>query len=102
MPKHTTIKVDSVNDFQAMVDEKDFTISKLVVNTILENIKTRKKTIQVLSVKCMAENQVIDITLEKIHFVETLKTNLKYFEKREMYEDCVRINEAIVQLSKSK
>jgi hypothetical protein len=102
MKKPTTIKVDSIADFQHMVNEKDFTISKAVVDTILGNLKTRKKSILVLSVKCVEENQILDITLEKTYFIDTLKTNLPYFEKREMYEDCVRINNAIVQLNKNK
>ena len=102
MKKPTTIKVNSVNDFQDMVNKKDFTISKAVVDTILGNLKTRKKSILALSVKCIEENQILDITLEKTHFLDTLKTNLPYFEKREMYEDCVRINNAIIQLSKNR
>jgi hypothetical protein len=100
--KPSVLQVRSIEDFQDMVNEKDFDIAKAVVNTVLDNLKTRKKTICVLSVKCMEENQVLDITLDKTHFVDTLKTNLPYFEKREMYEDCVRINEAIAHLSKSK
>jgi hypothetical protein len=100
--KPSVLQVRSIEDFQDMVNEKDFDIAKAVVNTVLDNLKTRKKTICVLSVKCMEENQVLDITLDKTHFVDTLKTNLPYFEKREMYEDCVRINEAIAHLNKSK
>jgi hypothetical protein len=102
MKKPITIKVNSQEDFQHMVNKKDFTISKAVVDTILGNLKTRKKSIVVLSIRCAEENQILDITLEKTYFIDTLKTNLPYFEKREMYEDCVRINEAITQLSKSK
>jgi hypothetical protein len=100
--KPIVLQVRSQSDFQDMINEKDFDISKAVVDSILGNLKTRKKTICVLSVKCMEENQVLDITLDKTHFVDTLKTNLPYFEKREMYEDCVRINEAIAHLNKSK
>jgi hypothetical protein len=55
-----------------------------------------------LSVKCIEENTVFDITLEKVAFADTLKQNLAYFEKHEMFEECVKINEAIAVLSKSK
>jgi hypothetical protein len=54
------------------------------------------------SVKCNDDNTILDITLEKKHFVSTLKENLEYFEKQEMYEECSQINEAITTLSKSK
>jgi hypothetical protein len=56
----------------------------------------------VLSVKCLEENTVFDITLERTNFSETLKENLKYFEDREMYEECVEIDKAIKALSKPK
>jgi hypothetical protein len=101
MKKHTTIKVNSVSDFQNMINEKDFNISRAIVDSILENIKTRKKSILILSVKCMEENQIIDITLEKHHFIETLKTNLPYFEKREMYEDCIKIKSGVKLLEQT-
>jgi hypothetical protein len=40
--------------------------------------------------------------LEKVNFKETLKENLKYFEQREMYEECGQIHKAIEVLSKSE
>ena len=100
--KPATFKVNTLEEFQEMVDQKDINISKAVVESILGNLKSRKKNIPILSVKCIEENTVFDITLEKVHFVDTLKDNLKYFEKHEMFEDCVKINEAITVLSKSK
>lgn len=100
--KPTTFKVNTLEEFQEMVDKKDLSISKAVVDSILGNLKTRKKNIHMLSVKCIEENTIFDITLEKKDFIDTLKQNLVYFEKHEMFEDCIRINEAITQLSKSK
>ena len=100
--KPATFKVNTLEEFQEMVDKKDFNISKAVVNSILGNLKTRKKNVHMLSVKCIEENTVFDITLEKVAFADTLKQNLAYFEKHEMFEECVKINQAIMQLSKSK
>lgn len=100
--KPVTFKVNTLEEFQEMVDKKDLNISKAVVYSILGNLKTRKKNIHMLSVKCIEENTIFDITLEKTAFIDTLKQNLTYFEKHEMFEDCIRINEAITQLSKSK
>jgi secreted Zn-dependent insulinase-like peptidase len=100
--KPATFKVNTLEEFQEMVDKKDFSISKAVVDSILGNLKSRKKNVHMLSVKCIEENTVFDITLEKVAFADTLKQNLAHFEKHEMFEECVKINEAIVQLSKSK
>ncbi len=100
--KPATFKVNTLEEFQEMVDKKDFNISKAVVDSILGNLKSRKKNVHMLSVKCIEENTVFDITLEKVAFADTLKQNLAYFEKHEMFEECVKINEAIAVLSKSK
>ena len=100
--KPKEFKVNTLDDFQSLVDSKDFSISEAVVNAILNNLKTRKKRIHMLSIKCMEENTIFDITLEKTHFVDTLKENLKYYEERELYEECVKINEGIKTLSKVK
>jgi hypothetical protein len=100
--KPITFEVNTLEEFQELVDKKDFNISKAVVSSILGNLKTRKKNVHMLSVKCIEENTIFDITLEKVAFADTLKQNLAYFEKHEMFEDCIRINEAIAALNKSK
>lgn len=100
--KPKEFKVNTLEDFQKMVDNKTFSISEALVNSILDNLKTRKKNIHVLSVKCDEENAIFDITLEKRYFVDTLKENLKYYEEREMYEECSKINNAVKNLTKSK
>jgi hypothetical protein len=100
--KPKEFKVTTMYEFQELVEKKDFNISKAIVDSIIQNIKTRKKLVHVMSVKCVKEDEIIDITLEKIHFVNTLKENIKYFEEREMYEECTRIYESIQYLSKPK
>jgi hypothetical protein len=101
MGKPKEIEVRSLNDFHELVEKKYFGISEAIVQSILGNLKTRKKNIHVLSVKCVEEATVFDITLEKVNFKETLKENLKYFEQREMYEECGQIHKAIEVLNKS-
>ena len=44
------IQVDSTDEFQELIDNKDFRISKAIVEGILSNINTKKKHIHVLSV----------------------------------------------------
>ena len=100
MIKPKEFKVTAIEDFQCLVDKKDFRIAQALVESIIRNIKTRRKHIHVLSVKCLEENSTFDITLEKQHFSDTLKDNLKYFEENEMFEDCTKISNAIKYLSK--
>lgn len=95
-------KVKTLEEFQDMVDKKDLNIHQTLIKSIINNINTRKKKIQLFSVKCLEDNSVFDITLEKKHFVSTLKENLSYFETKEMYEECSKINDAIKVLSKNK
>ena len=99
-PRELTVK--TMDDFKTLVDARHFSISEAIVNSILNNLKTRKKRVHVLSVKCIEENAIFDITLEKANFIDTLRDNLKYFEERELYEECEKINKAIEDLNKVK
>jgi hypothetical protein len=92
------INLNNSDEFQDMIDKKDFTISKAVVETILANLNTRKKYLHVLSVNCLEDGATYDITLEKKYFAETLQENLKYYVEKELYEECSQIVEAINQL----
>jgi hypothetical protein len=97
----TEITLNNSEEFQEMVDRKDFVISKAVVESILSNLNGRKKHVHVLSVNCLEEEAIFDITLERQFFADTLQENLKYYIEQELYEDCTKIVEAINTL-KSK
>jgi hypothetical protein len=92
--------VNNNQEFQDMIDNKDFRISKAIVNSILSNLDSKKKNIHILSVTSLEEDSTFDITLEKKHFTQTLEENLKYFIEKEMYEDCQKIQSAINKLNK--
>jgi len=99
MKKAKEFEVNTIKEFQGLVDNRDFSISQAVVDSILSNLKTRKKHVHILSVKCLDENTILDVTLEKSHFAEALKENLKYFIENEMYEECQKITDAITALN---
>ena len=99
-PKEFTVK--TMDDFQTLVNVKHFSISEAIVDSILNNLKTRKKRVHVLSVKCVEDDAIFDITLDKTKFIDTLQENLQYFEERELYEKCAKINKAINDLNKVK
>ena len=47
------ITVQNAEEFQQMVDNKDFRIAEAIVSGILSNINKKKKHIHVLSVFCL-------------------------------------------------
>lgn len=95
----TEITLKNSDEFQEMIDRKDFIIAKAIVEAILNNITTRKKHVHVLSINCVDDNATYDITLERRFFVETLQENLKYYVEKELYEECSQIVTAINQLT---
>jgi hypothetical protein len=92
------LNVNNIEEFQDMVDTKDFRISESIIKTILSNVNTKKKHIHIISINVLESNTTLDITLEKKFFIETLEENLKYFIEHEKYEDCQNIVNAINQL----
>ena len=96
------ITLNNTEEFQEMIDRKDFIIAKAVVETILANLNTRKKHLHILSVTCLENDATYDITLEKKYFCETLQENLKYYVEKELYEDCTKIVEAINKLKEKE
>jgi protein-arginine kinase activator protein McsA len=94
------ITVNTTEEFQEMVDRKDFRIAKAIVESILENISTKKRNIHILSVACVEDNAIYDLTLDRKFFADTLEENLKYFIEQEHYEQCQEIVNAINKLKK--
>ncbi len=92
------ITVQNSDEFQEMVDSKDFRISEAVVSGILKNLDTKKRHVHVLSIACIEDDAIYDITVERKHFAETLEENLQYYIKEERYEDWRVIADAIDRL----
>ena len=92
------LNVNNIEEFQDMIDNKDFKISESIIKTILNNVNTKKKYIHIISINVLENDTTLDITLEKKFFIETLEENLKYFIEHERYEDCQNIVNAINQL----
>lgn len=93
--KTNEITVKSLDEFQEQVDKKDFRISKIIVNSILTHLTSKKNNIHIITVNCTEDSTSYDLSLNRKHFAETLQENLKYFEEKEMYEECSKIVSAI-------
>jgi len=98
----TEFRLNNSEEFQDMVERRDFSIAKAVVETLLANLNTRKQHIHVITVVCLEENAEFDITLERKYFADTLQENLKYYVENEQYEDCTKIVEAINYLKEKQ
>jgi hypothetical protein len=94
--------LNNSEEFQEMVERRDFSISKAVVETILNNLNTRKQHVHVITVVCLEEGAEYDITLERKYFADTLQENLKYYVENEQYESCTKIVEAINYLKEKQ
>ena len=96
----TEFEVETTEEFESMLQTKDIRISEALVNTILNNLKGKKRHIHALSVVCKEEDAIYDITVDRNDFSHTLETNLPTYEKEERYEECVEIKEALEYLKK--
>jgi len=89
------ITVDNYDDFLEMTKNQKFTISQQIVETVLNNINTRKKEIPVFEIEVEGEGSTYTLSIQTEEFIQTLKTNLIHFENEEAYEGCQKILEAI-------
>ena len=89
------IKVDNYDEFLAMTKTQQFTISQQIVETVLNNIDTKRKEQPVFEIEVESEGVSYTLSIQTEEFVDTLKTNLIHFENEEAYEGCQKIIEAI-------
>ena len=98
----TEISVFDNEEFEEMVAKRDLRISQALVETILKNLKGRKRHIHALSILVEQEQVIYDITVDRNDFLTTLENNLSIYEKHELYEDCAEIVKGIKYLKDKK
>tara|TARA_Y100001972_G_scaffold98820_1_gene122416 strand:- start:759 stop:1070 length:312 start_codon:yes stop_codon:yes gene_type:complete len=89
------ITVENYSEFLEMALHQKFTMAQDIVETVLENLNTRKKEIPVFEIEVESEESVYTLSVQKDEFIEILNTNLIHFENEEAYEGCQKIIEAI-------
>jgi hypothetical protein len=94
------ISVFDTEEFEDLVNQRDLRISKALVETVLKNLKGRKRHLHCLSVTIEKEQTIYDITVDREDFIVTLESNLPIYEKHELYEKCAEIVKAISFLKK--
>ena len=92
--------VNTPEEFEELLEVRDLRISEALVETILDNLKGKKRHIHALSIVCKEEDAIYDITVDRKDFHHTLETNLPTYEKEERYEECNEIQKALEYLKK--
>ena len=98
----TEFEVDTAEEFETMLLAEDIRISEALVDTILDNLKSKKRYIHALSIICREDHAIYDITVDRKDFQHTLQKNLKSYEIEERYEDCIKIKKALAYLEKKR
>jgi len=91
----TEISVFNSDEFEELIKKRDIRISKALVETILNNLKGRKRHLHALSVLVEQEQAIYDITIDRKEFINTLEQNLPILQDNEDYETCAEIVKAI-------
>jgi len=94
------ITVRDNDEFEEIIANHDLRVARALVETILNNLKGRKRHLHALSVMVLNEATIYDITIDRKEFITTLEKNLPIYEKNELYEKCAEIVKAIKYLEK--
>jgi hypothetical protein len=94
------ITVNSYDEFEKLTQAKDIRIADALYNAIISNISTKKRSIPFLSVHILEDEKIVDLTVERPYFSDTLEELLPTFIEYERYEECKIIKETIEKLKK--
>jgi hypothetical protein len=90
----------NVEEFEKLVEKGNLIVSDILVDTILSNLKTKKKHIHAFSIYFEDTENSYDITIDRENFIDILKKNLYIQERFEHYEKCSKILKTIKSLEK--
>ena len=81
----TEFEVQNAEEFEKLIQSKDFRVYEALVSTVLKNLKSKKRHHHALSIISTDEDAVYDITIDKQDFHHTLGESLEAYEKKEEY-----------------
>lgn len=90
--------VQNKEEFESFLVENGCNISMAIIDLIEKNIKTKKQHIPVFEVELIEEQEILDISLERKNFIDTLNKNLITLENNEQYEYCSKAINLINQI----
>jgi hypothetical protein len=71
-----SINVKTYDDFEQLIYNKDLGISKAIISKILSNLNTKKRFTHVLEIMIEDEDKIMDLTVDRKDFIDTLEKNL--------------------------
>tara|TARA_R100001509_G_scaffold164326_1_gene141495 strand:- start:1429 stop:1731 length:303 start_codon:yes stop_codon:yes gene_type:complete len=86
-----TLKVPSREVLEEMTQEKDLSISKIVIDRIAETIENEEEMIHIMDIEIDDEEEILEVKLPKTEFQQALERNLVIHELHEDYENCTKI-----------
>lgn len=92
------IIVQNKEEFESFLVKNGGKIAMSIIDLIEKNLKTKKQHIPVFEVELIEEQEVLDITLERSNFIDTLNKNIITLEKNEQYEYCSKAINLINQI----
>jgi hypothetical protein len=92
------IKVKNKKEFENYLIDNSSDISISIIDIIEKNLKTKKRNIPFFEVELEEEQEILDITLDRKNFVDTLNKNIITLEKNEQYEYCSKAINLINQI----
>lgn len=93
-----SVNIKDYQEFENLIYGKDLNISKACVDIILNNLSTTKRHIHVLEIIVENEDKIMDLTVDRKDFIDTLEKNLEIHAYHEEYERCIDIQNAIQKL----
>jgi len=96
------LTVNNNDEFEDLINNQDIEVSEALVETILKNLKGRKRHLHALSVSVIEDGSIYDITIDRNDFEDTLIKHLPILEKHEMYEICSEVVKALGYLKSKK
>jgi|TARA_R100000951_G_C2641562_1_gene181128 hypothetical protein len=94
------ITVNNSDEFEELIKNQDLDTSKALVETVLNNLKGKKRHVHALSVNVIEDSSIYDITIDRNDFTSVLQKNIIPLEKYEEYEMCAEIVKALDYLKK--
>ena len=78
------ITVDDYDEFLKMALNQKFTMAQNIVETVLENLNTKKKEIPVFEIEVSDEDSIYTLSVQKDEFIQILNTKIymiKYYHQ---------------------
>ena len=90
--------VQNTEELERMIEYYDVDLSIAIVEAILSNYKKMKKYIHVAEIHIIEEEDIADLSVERIDILDTLEKNLKILEANEKYELCSKVVKLINEI----